>query len=843
MTDGHADIVVSKWLAAPFRAIAVTRRKIPVNFATSCMFCMLFTVSAFASSLGELEIRSYLGQPLNLRVGIKAAADEVLDAACFAIASTANDSTTASTTESTILPRDMGITLVETRAARYLELRGKLGFNEPVAKLSLRSGCKDEQTTTRDYVVLLDPFPIIATPVTTASFSASPESTASAAALASAGQWQVYSGDTLAVIAKGIHPNNRNRRTQYIAALRTLNPSLSGVADDAPLPPDLHLILPDLKVLSGMAPSSAVAVRESTKRTAKVANETPRSEPKASAERPAVPTKSARANPPLPVPRETAVVAPVANRKAPLSATTITPPPSKPPKPTATITIPVSPPVVEAPKKATHGGFQLRLSGSEIDLSRSRGITEEMRAGLREKQLLLDADDQVAQLLSLKNTVKQLELRLNDIQLKMPEAVAASKTTPAPPASAPAPVPTLASTPAVTPTSAPAAAPAPASEPAATLPMPVKATPPAPDANQSAPAAAPATADLWAGWLDSKFFGVPITWLAALLLACIAVMVVLRWLYRRGAEQSTANDDAAALANNNPAISPDIFFAESSGNNDARDGFVATTSYQAATPDDANLHAEAEATAIRDEAELEMIRQRRTGQMPALDLSDIETARFELDTSPSTTVDFLLSGDDFANHDHVRRLQYMFGRYPELASKTVSIDEPDSVINAARLYYEEAKTESARDKACELLTFAIEERPQEIRFWLAQFEIYRLDNLAKEFSELGNKFNVMFGHTDSWPKVRHVGHELDPTNPLFAAAGGASLASDRFDSLAENWLLAPMDFTSDALVGEMRQSLFDDHDVNAADLEKIAATLKALHESATSASENAATSR
>ena len=802
-----------------------------MSSAVGCMCCMLFTVSAFASSLGELEIRSYLGQPLNMRVGINAAADEVLDAACFAIASASS----GGATESPILPRDIGITLVETRAARYLELRGKLGFNEPVAKLSLRAGCKGEQTTIRDYVVLLDPSAVIAAPVTTASVSAMPESATTAATLASAGQWKVYSGDTLAVIAKGIHPNNRNRRAQYIAVLRSLNPSLSGVADDAPLPPDIPLILPDLKVLSGMAPSSVGATRESTKRTAKVANETPRSEPKASAERPVALTKSTRASPPLPLSRETATVATPAKTKPQLPAPTITPPSTKLPKP---IAAPVLPPVVEAPKKTTGGGFQLRLSGSEIDLSRSRGVTEEMRAGLREKQLLLDADDQVAQLLSLKNTVKQLELRLNDIQLKMPGAAAASRTTPVPTAPA--------STPASTPASAPSIAPAPVAEQTIAAPIPAKATPPAAVANESAPAkpantsAAPAAGT---GWLDAKFFGLPVNWLAALLLACIAVMVVLRWLYRRGTEQTTANDDAAVPANNNPAISPDVFFAQSSGNSDARDGFVAITSYQAAAPDDAHLHAEAEATTRRDEAELEAIRQRRTGQMPTLDLSEIETARFELDTAPSTTVDFLLGGDDVSNDDHVRRLQYMFGRYPELASKTVSIDDADSVINAARLYYEEAKTESARDKACELLTFAIEERPQEIRFWLAQFEIYRLDNLAQEFSELGNKFHVMFGHTDSWPKVRHVGHELDPTNPLFAAAGGASLASDRFDSLAENWLLAPMDFTSDALVGEMRQSLFDDHGVSALDLEKVAATLKALHESATSASENAATSR
>ena len=176
----------------------------------------------------------------------------------------------------------------------------------------------------------------------------------------------------------------------------------------------------------------------------------------------------------------------------------------------------------------------------------------------------------------------------------------------------------------------------------------------------------------------------------------------------------------------------------------------------------------------------------------------------------------------------MRRLQYMHERYPELKSNTVSIDDADSVINAARLYYDEDHTGGGRDKASELLTFAVEERPQEIRFWLAQFEIFRLENLVAEFTAMAGKFHVLFSHTPVWPKVRHIGHELAPGNPLFAASGSALLAVEaRFDPIAENWLNAPMDFTSDALMSDLRQALLDDHGVNSADFESITARLSA----------------
>lgn len=760
------------------------------------IFSLSLVESALASSLGELEVRSYLGAPLNLRLVINAGPDEVLDAACFSIASatvnkSANDSAASPmiTAAPAISRRDLRITLIETVAARYLQLRGQSGFNEPVSKLSVRMGCSLESATTRDYVVLLDPAPLMAAPVVTSvnatrSVSVADTERKDSSNATTVGQWQVYGGDTLAIIARGIYPQSLARRTQYIAALRSLNPALESMGDDAPLPLDMQLRLPDLKVLSGLAPSSVKAIAKSE--SAATTQQKPPAARNSDTERLASPLKS--------TPQR------VVSQPKPVSKTALQIPTLVKPTPSSK---PIST-TKAAAKVATKaaapagGGFQLRLSGAEVDLSRSRGVTEAMRSELREKQLLLDADDQVAQLLSLKNTVKQLELRLNDMQSKLPGIATASR--------------------AIAPVAAPATEPAVVVAQAVAEPAPSIPVTPAAVFNPvvpSAPALAKPAPTSATSWRNSTFFGIPMVWLGGSLLLLVALITLIlgaRTLNQRRQKilQNTIpapDENLTADAHTAPTSSiPDDAFFSHAGNVavdnlardiDVRDGFVPLSSYAAVI-----------------------------AAKPA------ETARFELDTAPVTTVDFLLGNDDISHDDHSRRLQYMSERYPELASKTVSIDDADSIINAARLYYEEAKTENSRDKACELLTFAIEERPQEIRFWLAQFEIYRLDNLAGEFSGLCSKFHVLFGHTDAWLKVRHVGHELDPTNPLFAAAGGASLASDRFDPMVENWLLAPMDFATDVLVGEMRQALFSENGVNPLDIEKMSATLMALHDSA-----------
>ena len=175
--------------------------------------------------------------------------------------------------------------------------------------------------------------------------------------------------------------------------------------------------------------------------------------------------------------------------------------------------------------------------------------------------------------------------------------------------------------------------------------------------------------------------------------------------------------------------------------------------------------------------------------------------------------------------DDLRR-RYIQERFPELANRTISLGDTDSIVKGARLFCEDG----AHSRAIELLTVAIEERPDEVKLWLALFEIYRLDELTAEFAELAERFRVRHGDSKFWPKVRFVGHEIDPQNPLYrSAASGNGVENIRdsvtrrpgtpdFDPLAENWLNAPMDFMTDALASDLRRAVLSEHGVGESDL-------------------------
>lgn len=122
----------------------------------------------------------------------------------------------------------------------------------------------------------------------------------------------------------------------------------------------------------------------------------------------------------------------------------------------------------------------------------------------------------------------------------------------------------------------------------------------------------------------------------------------------------------------------------------------------------------------------------------------------------------------------------------------------------------------------------MEERPQETRYWLAKFELFRLEKMSRQFGELADKFQLLFGNTDAWPKVRDIGHELDPGNPLFAAATGTGTTSpEKFDPANENWLNAhassdaSAQHISQALVADLRSSLFSEYRVTHADFQGV----------------------
>jgi hypothetical protein len=74
---------------------------------------------------------------------------------------------------------------------------------------------------------------------------------------------------------------------------------------------------------------------------------------------------------------------------------------------------------VSRPESAT---FRLQLSSGILDMSAVGSMSEEQRQFLREKQLLLESDDQVAAMMSIKNRISQLEATIEEMKLALERA-------------------------------------------------------------------------------------------------------------------------------------------------------------------------------------------------------------------------------------------------------------------------------------------------------------------------------------------------------------------------------------------------------------------------------------
>jgi hypothetical protein len=409
----------------------------------------------------------------------------------------------------------------------------------------------------------------------------------------------------------------------------------------------------------------------------------------------------------------------------------------------------------------------LRLSGSDIDLSRSRDVDERTRAQLRERLLLLDADDQVSALLSMRNSLKQLEGRVSELQLKLSGLGAgplpgASAVTQAP--AAPVTTVPLPTTPAPPPEGPAAAKPV---EPAAA------GTPPSPDAEPktvAAPAQPPAVPAAKEKGTGLSVSSVPLWAWGAFAIALLAIAM---FGLRRAARQRDAERDYAVLSE--PAF--------------AKRGSDTAPAKQAVEADE--------------------------GPPTVTDTEERRVA--ETDADLATRV----PGTD----PLALRRRYIEERFPEITSGAISLDNPDSVVKGARLFYEDG----AIPRAVELLQFAVEEQPKETKPWLALFEIFRLEGLAGEFAVLAARFSEHHGGSENWKKVQYIGRELDPGNPLYEDAALKSLESIgypsakktptvTFDPVAENWLNVPMDFTSDALAAELRGGLLSGAGITESDL-------------------------
>ncbi|HET7731411.1 MAG TPA: hypothetical protein VFK48_15385 [Usitatibacter sp.] len=620
-------------------------------------------------------MRSALGQVLDARIPLALEPGKTVDASCFSLMRDARDGAVPTLVRG-------ALTLERTADATALRIRSPVTISEPALALRVRAACPGRpDQDERQYTVLLDPQPgsqgVRTVPVIGASLAA-------------------REGDTLPSIAAQVFPDNPAARGQYLAALREANPDLAARGDGA-LPAGAGVSLPDLRTYArGHAPPAPTT--------------TTRAEPtpKASSPRPAA--MAARAAP-----------APAAASAPPPAAAA----PAKPPQPVPppAIAVPVEPTRTSTKVTAT-GAFTLKLSTADVDLTRTQGMDDRKRARLRERLALLDEDDHVAALLSLRHNVRQLESRVAELQLK------------------------LASLPPALATAAPAPAPAPVAKVA-----PAKKV----EAVRQRPA--PESAPWWKEYLTN-----PWAW-GLLVMALLAAV-----LMRRPRRIAGDGDPMPSALLPSPPPAPALPPARQEEASQSRP--AAAT---AATPD------------------------------PGLATHLLENSR-EL------------------------RRRYIEERFPEIGNRTLVLEDPTSVVKAARLFYEDG----AIARAVELLRFSIEDNPREARPWLALFEIFRLERLADEYAALARRFHDHHGNhgnSQHWRKVQYFGREIDPENPLYREDSAGRLeaigpkqarraaAAASFDAATENWLDAPMDFENEVLANELRQALMARAALNEHDLE------------------------
>ncbi len=710
---------------------------------------LLCTSAAHALTLGDIQVRSALGEPLDARIPVIAAPGEWFGGRCFALASDAVSGA----------PRisEAYVAVERSAAGAWLRIRSAQPVAEPASNMRVTIACPGTPATeSQEYAVLLDPR-IAPTPPTVAAatpaVSASPEVTSNLGA---------RPGDTLESIAATMFPRNRFARGAYLEALRAANPAIASRGEREPIGADEVIALPDLHTFAQARHSARPSA--AAPRAPSIAAEAPALavEPKPIAPKAAKKESAPRKEPALPKAQ-----AQVAQKAAPVTSRK----------------------VASAASGRSSPGFQLKLSAPEMDLSPSRTIDDRLRNQLRERLLMLDADDQVAAMLSMRNSLKQLEARVAELQLKlsgMPPSLVAGKAETPPPKPEPKveakPEPKVEPKveakpePRVEPKVEPAAppkveaplvipappaakveaAPATAStEESTPAPPPVKAEPPKAQARAIAkPAPAPTDGSALPEWLWS-----------VVALFVVLVILIAWYLVRRSRRERVEEEDEFSLAPP-PEAGP---------------GDDEIAPHAEAFAEEPMVIEHPQRAEIASDAEL-------TTRIPVEDAEDL-------------------------------RRRYIEERFPEIVTRMIVLEDPDSVVKGARLFYEDG----AVTRAVELLQFAISGRPEEIKTWLALFEIFRLERLTGEFADLARRFQQHHGQSEHWRKVQYFGREIDPGNALYqeeapntletigprearrfaAAAAGAT----SFDPIEENWLNAPMDFENEVLANELRKAL------------------------------------
>ena len=190
--------------------------------------CLGLAAGSSALTVGDMQVRSTLGQPFSGVVRVEAAAGEAIRRECFSMGSYANAVPGVPVVE------DIRFVLETSKNTSFLRLLGKNPVREPLAQVILQVRCPGLPRLTRTFLLLIDPASIAQAPEALPALSdvmRSPSTPASGDGRPIAGNIQpgsryvVRAGDTLSGIAARIDGRPPYSVWPLAEKIRARNPS------------------------------------------------------------------------------------------------------------------------------------------------------------------------------------------------------------------------------------------------------------------------------------------------------------------------------------------------------------------------------------------------------------------------------------------------------------------------------------------------------------------------------------------------------------------------------------------------------------------------------------------
>ena len=151
--------------------------------------------------------------------------------------------------------------------------------------------------------------------------------------------------------------------------------------------------------------------------------------------------------------------------------------------------------------------------------------------------------------------------------------------------------------------------------------------------------------------------------------------------------------------------------------------------------------------------------------------------------------------------------RYIAARFPGQLRRASDLARLQTVIEAARLYFEEEK----KDRSLELLDLAVGQSPAEETLQLARLEIAFLVRDPQLFSFYAREFRRMHPESTAWLEVARLGRAIAPTDAMFGARQGPR-AFEHYGPWPHtpNWINAPWDLSSDVLSADYHRAMAED---------------------------------